>query len=317
MPQKKRLDLRSDERESFFMETSYLRTFMAVLESGSMSEAARRLDLTPAAVAQQMRVLEREFGVPLLRRAGRTVAPTEAGHRLSERAQAVLAELSTMHTFVSDHECALELTIGATNTMLNGPLPLMLDALVREHPAARIVVRTGLTAELYEQVVGGKLDVAICLHPAFVLPKTLRWLLLREERLVVLAPTAWAHRDPEELLRDEPLIRYDRRLGGGQAAERYLQRAGIEPHERFEISSLSAIATLVGRGAGVSIAPDAATAWSPALPVARLPLPKSTEARRFGVLWQRASPRTRAIGILVDHARRVVVEPESEVARKG
>jgi hypothetical protein len=35
------------------------------------------------------------------------------------------------------------------------------------------------------------------------------------------------------------------------------------------------------------------------------------------VLWQRASQRTRAIGILVDHARRVVAEPESEVARKG
>ena len=59
------------------METNYLRTFMVVLESGSMSEAARRLDLTPAAVAQQMRVLERDLGVPLLRRAGRTVSPTE------------------------------------------------------------------------------------------------------------------------------------------------------------------------------------------------------------------------------------------------
>jgi len=43
------------------METNYLRTFMVVLESGSMSEAARRLDLTPAAVAQQMRVLERDL----------------------------------------------------------------------------------------------------------------------------------------------------------------------------------------------------------------------------------------------------------------
>ena len=50
------------------METNYLRTFVVVLESGSMSEAARRLDLTPAAVAQQMRVLERDLGVPLLRR---------------------------------------------------------------------------------------------------------------------------------------------------------------------------------------------------------------------------------------------------------
>ena len=290
------------------METNYLRTFMVVLESGSMSEAARRLDLTPAAVAQQMRVLERDFGVPLLRRSGRTVSLTEGGHRLSERARILLAELTTMRTVVGDGEGALELTVGATNTMLNGPLPIVLEALVQEHPAARIVVRTGLTSELYDEVLRGRLDVAMCLHPAFVLPKTLHWLLLREERLVLLAPQAWAHRDPHELLRSEALIRYDRRLGGGQAAERYLRRAGIVPRERFEISSLAAIAMLVGRGVGVSIAPDAATAWWPTLPLARLPLPQSSEPRRFGMLWPRNSARTRAIEVLVDHARRVMAD---------
>lgn len=290
------------------METIYLRTFIAVLESGSMSEAARGLGVTPAAVAQQMRVLEREFGVPLLRRAGRTVGPTEAGHRLADRAQALLTELGALRSAVADPEGALELAIGATNTMLNGPLPIVLEALVREHPAARIFVRTGLTVELYDEVVRGRLDAALCLHPAFVLPKTLHWVPLREERLVVLAPERWAHRDPHELLRIEPLVRYNRELGGGQAAERYLRDAGIVPHERFEISSLAAIAMLVARGVGVSIAPDAASAWWPTLPVARLPLPNSSGARCFGVLWSRTSPRTRAIDVLVDHARRLMAE---------
>jgi DNA-binding transcriptional LysR family regulator len=290
------------------METSYLRAFMVVLESGSMSEAARRLDVTPAAVQQQMRVLEREFGVPLLRRAGRTVVPTEAGHRLADRAPALLAELTSMRTSIADPDGKVELAVGATNTMLNGPLPIVLDALVRDHPTARIVVRTGLTAELYEQLLAARLDVALCLHPAFELPKTLDWMPLREERLVVLAPERWAHRDPHELLREEPLVRYDRRLGGGQVAERYLRGAGIVPHERFEISSLAAIAMLVARGAGVSIAPDAATAWWPTLPVARLPLPNESGARRFGMLWMRASARVRAIEILVDYARKVIAE---------
>lgn len=167
----------------------------------------------------------------------------------------------------------------------------MLDALVQEHPAARIVVRTGLTSERYDELLRGRLDGAMCLHPPFALPKTLRWLLLRKERLVVLAHEALAHRDPHELLRDEPLIRYDRRLGGGQAAERYLRRAGIVPRERFEISSLAAIAMLVGRGVGVSIAPDAATAWWPALPVARLPLPQASESAplRHGLAAHRSA----------------------------
>lgn len=288
------------------METDYLHAFTVVLESGSMSEAARRLDVSAAAIAQQMKVLEREFGVPLLRRAGRTVAPTEAGHRLAQRAHAMLGQLATSRTFVAGDGGALELTVGATNTMLNGPLPIVLDALVRAHPAARITVRSGLTSDLYDLVLHGELDAALCLHPAFALPKTLHWVPLREERLVLLTPDALAHREPHELLRNEPFIRYDRQLGGGQAADRYLRRVGIVPNERFEISSLAAIAMLVARGAGVSVAPDAATAWWPTLPVTRLPLPEASQARSFGLIWPRASARATAIGVLVEHARRVI-----------
>ncbi|HEX7915417.1 LysR family transcriptional regulator, partial [Rudaea sp.] len=47
------------------MDTQFLHTFVSVVERGSMAAAARVLDITPAAVAQQIRTLEREFGVPL------------------------------------------------------------------------------------------------------------------------------------------------------------------------------------------------------------------------------------------------------------
>lgn len=297
------------------METNYLRTFVLVVESGSMSEAARRLGITPAAVAQQLHVLAQELGAPLLRRAGRTVAPTEAGHRLLARAQALLRDLGHLRAAVADPEQSLELEVGAINTMLHGLMPTVLASLVQERPNARVVVRSGLTSELYEAVLREQLDAAICLHPPFVLPKTVHWALLREEGLVVLAPAAWAHRDPHTLLRDEPLIRYDRRLGGGQAAERYLQRAGITPRERFEVSSLAAIAMLVARGLGVSIAPDATTDWWPHWPVVRLPLPERTEARRFGIVWLRGSLRTRAIETLAAHAQRAVAAQDAPAAR--
>jgi len=293
------------------METNYLRTFVWVVEAGSMSEAARRLDITPAAVAQQLRVLELELGAPLLRRAGRTVSPTEAGHRLVARARALLRDVSQLSAVVADQEQGLDLVVGAINTMLHGLMPTVLASLVQARPGARVVVRSGLTSELYGAVLREELDAAICLHPPFVLPKTVHWAPLREERLVVLAPAAWADRDPHALLRDEPLIRYDRRLGGGQAAERYLQRAGISPRERFEVSSLAAIAMLVARGLGVSIAPDATTDWWPHWPVVRLPLPQPTQARRFGMVWLRASLRARAVETLADHARRAVAAQDA------
>jgi DNA-binding transcriptional LysR family regulator len=81
---------------------------------------------------------------------------------------------------------------------------------------------------------------------------------------------------------------------------------GIVPKERFQLSSLPAIAMLVDRGLGVSLAPDASVPWLRGLRVARLPLPDQPYRRRLGVIWPRASVRTRLIQALVQHARKAV-----------
>ena len=52
------------------MDTQFLNTFVVVADRGSMAAAARVLNITPAAVAQQIRTLERELGAPLIARAG-------------------------------------------------------------------------------------------------------------------------------------------------------------------------------------------------------------------------------------------------------
>jgi DNA-binding transcriptional LysR family regulator len=58
------------------MDTRFLESFVIVAETGSIAEAARRLNLTPAAVAQQLRALGQEIGNGLVVRAGRTVRPS-------------------------------------------------------------------------------------------------------------------------------------------------------------------------------------------------------------------------------------------------
>jgi len=288
------------------METGYLDTFVLVAESGSMSEAARRLEITPAAVAHQLRLLEREMGTRLLARAGRTVVPTEAGHRLAARAGAVLRDLRNLRAAINDDAAAGELRLGAINTALHSLMPEVLAGFVKVYPEARVDIRSGLSVELYDAVQRDELDAAVCLHPPFVLPKSLNWEPLAEEPLVVMAPARWGHRDAHALLREEHLIRYNRHLGGGKQADAYLRKAGITPRERFELSSLPAIAMLVDRGLGVSLAPDASVPWWRGLRVAKLPLADQPYRRRFGIIWPRASVRTRLIRALVEQARKAV-----------
>lgn len=290
------------------METAYLATFVQILDGGSMSEAARRLDLTPAAVAQQVRVLQKTLGTPLLTRVGRTVVPTAAGLRLAEQARRLVRDIEQLRLRVNDELAESELRLGAINTALHGMLPDVLGGFVKVLPMVRVHVRSALSQELHDAVRTDEIDVAICQRPAFALPKTMHWELLRKEALILLTPQRWARREPHRLLAEVPFIRYDRSLAGGKEAERYLGRAGITPIERFELSSLAAIALLVDRGLGVSLTPDSAAPGWAGLRIARLPLPMASDPRQFGMLWQRANPRQRLIQELAKQARRVAQE---------
>ena len=73
------------------MDLRRMAIFATVVESGSMRSAARQLGLTPSAVSQQIRHLERETGVTLLRRSTRRLALTDAGEAFYEGCAAMLA----------------------------------------------------------------------------------------------------------------------------------------------------------------------------------------------------------------------------------
>jgi len=118
----------------------------------------------------------------------------------------------------------------------------------------------------------------------------------------VLAPARWGQRAPHDLLRQEPLIRYDRNQWGGRSADEYLRRHDIHPRERFELNALNAIAVMVDRGLGVSIVPDWLPPWPEGLDLARLSLPTSEIGRRIGLVSSRSSVRARLVSILIEEA---------------
>ena len=186
---------------------------------------------------------------------------TEPGSRILDRTRELLRGVADLRTIATDETPAGELRLGAGTNALTGLVPDILARLVVLHPKLKVFIRPGYSPELYRAVESGDLDAAVVLEAPFPLPKTCGWELLREEDLVVLAPRKWAGRDPHELLRSEPLVRYDRTQWGGRVADQYLQRAGIEPQERFELNALNAIAVMVDRGLGVSLVPDWLRPW--------------------------------------------------------
>lgn len=288
------------------MDTRFLESFVTVVDKGSIAEAARRLHLTPAAVAQRLRALESEIGKPLVSRAGRTVKPTETGIAMLERARLLLRQVRDLKATSADGVLIGELRLGATATALTGMMPAILSSLAAAHPQIEVYIVPGVSVELYHQVVSGDLDAAIIVQPPFAIPKACDWQTLHEEPLVVLTPAGMPAQDPHRLLASRPFIRYDRNHWGGQIVDRYLRQAGIHPQERFELDALDAIAAMVDRGLGVSLVPDWAPPWPEGLSLAKLAVPEPGWVRRVGLFWGHNSPRAGLVRALRENAAAVM-----------
>src|SRR5262249_21559059 len=98
----------------------YLDTFAKAAELNSFTAAARALGLTQAAVSQRVQALEPELGVPLFRRRGGRVLPTEAGRRLSPHAQRILALHREARRDVAGAQPAAESELALTASSVPG-----------------------------------------------------------------------------------------------------------------------------------------------------------------------------------------------------
>jgi molybdate transport repressor ModE-like protein len=134
-----------------------------VLRAGSMSAAARELGMTQPAVSQQLAVLERETGVPLVLRATTGVRATEAGAVLLRRAEAVAGEL---HRAGEEMLAFLRLRRGVVRlaaypTAAATLVPRAAAALRAAEPEVDLVLLEAEPPEATALVVAGEADVAL------------------------------------------------------------------------------------------------------------------------------------------------------------
>jgi DNA-binding transcriptional LysR family regulator len=284
------------------MDSRFLESFVMVVDNGSFAETARRLNLTPWAVAQRIRALEAEVGSALVSRVGRSVRPTAAGTAILPRARIVLGDVRELRLIAASGRPVGELRLGATPTCISGLLPNILVSLTKQYPEIEVFIQNGISVDLYHQMLGDKLDAAIVAQPPFAIPKGYDWRLLREEPLIVLAQASTRVRDPHMLLASEPLIRQRQNSWIGQLVDGYLRHTGIRPNNRFDIDTLEGVAVMVDRGLGVGLVHDWAPPWPGGLSIKKLSLPPNRFGRRLGLIWNRASIRVRLVHAFLEVA---------------
>ncbi|WOE86550.1 LysR family transcriptional regulator [Aeromonas veronii] len=136
-----------------------LRSFVAIIDTGSFTRAGERVHLTQSTISQQIRRLEQQLGCPLLDRSGRQVVATAEGEKLLGLARRILALLAQAEEQVS--EGSLSLSLGVPEDFAAGAITPVLAAFARDYPEVRLEVQSGLSHEIWQRFEAGELDLAL------------------------------------------------------------------------------------------------------------------------------------------------------------
>lgn len=245
------------------LDVGRLRLLREVGRRGTISAAARALGLTASAVSQQLAVLEREAGAPLLERSPRGVVLTGAGQALSVRADAVIdllvrarADLEQRHGQIAG-EVRLATVASAAATIVS-------EAVVNlrsDHPGVEPRVQTAEPMHSLDLLMSGDVDLAVIDeydHQPVALADYLVTTALRTEPLVVVAPAGLLPgRGPVALvdLAGQDWVMPPDDAACGLAVRAACRGAGFEPRVRWETDDMLLLARAVAAGHGVAVLP--------------------------------------------------------------
>ncbi len=248
------------------MEFRQLQYFVRVAELGSFTRAAAALGVAQPALSRQVRLLEVELRQNLLARNGRGAIPTEAGTLLLEHGRGIL------HQIERAREDLTRLRGGVAGRVALGLPPSVARALTvpltqafrAELPQARLAITEGLSASMQEQLITGRLDIAVLYNAQATAGVELEPLVSEELVLVqsraapdvqadVLMPGPHAPAQSLESVARMPLIIPSRPNAIRMHVDAEMAAADCVPNVVLEIDGVAAILDLVADGAGCAI----------------------------------------------------------------
>lgn len=238
------------------------RYFVAVAESGSVAAASRMLSIAQSALTKSLLELEAELGSPLFLRSPRGMTLTPQGHRFLVSARKVIgsvADALRLQAADAAAEISGVLAIGVTPLVAGYYLSELFSRFRRACPAVEVYVTEDSPRFLEHLLINGELDLAIMVSNALGEPQAMvAETLTRSQNRVWLPSNHELAAQPEVTLAEAAACdqivldadRIDELMKGVWA------RHQLKPRVILRTSSLEAVRSLVGAGAGIAVLPD-------------------------------------------------------------
>ena len=236
------------------MELVDLETFAAIARHGGVTRAAAAMNTVQSNVTARLKALELELGARLFERHSRGVVLTAAGQRLLPYAGRVRALVAEARRVTADDGIPRgPFRLGAMETTAALRLPPLLVTYARACPEVELVVSTGSTTMLLQEVLEHRLDVALVAGP-MVHAELEEEAAFEEELVLVTAPNL---RGPDALAGAGGLKVLVFRAGCSyrQRLEAILAARGIAGARWLEFGTLDGIVGCVAAGVGVTLLP--------------------------------------------------------------
>lgn len=228
-----------------------LRTVLAIAATGSLSGAARRLEVNHATVFRRLRAIEARVGLTLFVRHRDGYAPTAAGEEIAAAARRMEAEVLAAERRLHGMDLQPAGTVGVTttDTLLAGRLSGIFAAFQAEHPGIALDVAV---ANQVFNLSRREADVAI--RPGNAPPETLVGRRVGAVSLAIYAPRAWPPEATDRSLETMPWVGPDERMGY-TALEAWMTTRGVARQCRYRVDTMLGMTVAVQSAIGVAVLP--------------------------------------------------------------
>jgi DNA-binding transcriptional LysR family regulator len=289
-----------------------LRVLVAVVETGSMGRAARRLATSQPAVSRAISDLEHALGVRLLDRGRQGVEPTAYGRALVARGLAIFDELTQGIGdigFLAD-PTAGQLRIGASIAVAVGLVAAVIDRLSAQHPRLAFDLLSTDTTSAFQSLARREVDLLVVHLVAPLADETMQTEVLFDDPHVVVAAAGspWARRRRVGLadLMDAPWMLPRPDAPYGSVVAEAFRTSGLPMPRTVVLSTLPVRSVLLTTGRYLSMIPRVALQFplpGPALKVLPIELPSTPRPLAIVTLKNRTlSPVAHTF---IDGARRI------------
>ncbi len=243
------------------MNTSYLKTFVEVVNLKNISKAAEKLYITQPAVSKQLQLLEKEFGTVLLIKEGRDMIPTESGKELYKYALNILVEENKIYDKLRKEDNALDGEINIYSSSL--PADYFLYNIIFEfnsiYPQVIYNVKKADTKIVFNYIEDGLINFGFT--GAVYKKNSLNYVTIAEDELIIAASANKYskfknHSVPIEFLFEHDFISREKGSATLKTFENYLNMKKLYLEDlktKIRVEDNEIIKTLVKNDMGITI----------------------------------------------------------------